>query len=1068
MKNNKVTVYVFPTPFAIIQREVIVTEWQEGDTVEIVVSRAYPKAKMNCFARGAKVLQPDAKVNPGDNIMAWMVPGDPATITWASVMAVMEIVAKTIITAAWIGSIVYSVYSFVQARKLAKAAKNTTYGKEVSDTSDTNYGWDFDSSNAVTEGSPLPVLYGKRRVIPPVIQQRATVSDLSNKEFLEVIVGVAQGGAGFADTISYPLDEQGDIDILLNHASWKNYVSKTQFVDDSSETINRVNSGISVYNGVYYENGTLNAYGPAEDLSNLKDGNITTRAKSLAGSQNYDSRNSPGFSGTKGTKYTRNFYLVLSNPCKITEVRFYISRAATTFNVYAGNSTNITEFTRIGVFSGNGTKNSWKVCRCNTKGKFYQYVLITDFRHSAKALFYEIEVYGSINTSEEEGYTGYAEVDTRAGSYKQDPMTICNGVWAALNVNKGLNTSWFTFATSTGASPETLAITLEFPYGLYDISGSVMASKTVKIACEYRTVDSAGTPGTWTKFNSDFDASSVYEISDATTDSKKVQLETDENFTAGYDHYEIRMKFYEDPGLSSNVRGACNWTIVEEGYSHKPSYPRTACAAVKMLATENLSGGAPQIKVMAERKYVMVYNSVDAEWQAKPASNPAWAAYDVLVRPVFDDSTLNDLEDELGNVTPLFDEDTLTFAVDPTDYLREEAFPHTRVKYSDFAEWADFCDEEQITMSMYFDGTSSVTDCLQYLCDIGRAGIVNRGNVIGVVVDRSAVNMDDLNNPLPLFNFDDSNIVADTYSENYSDRSNFPTEVQVTYYDKDREYSRKSVIVRNDDSIVNHNTKDVTLYTCDDRDVALRHAEYILNMNLIKKGYAWTGDLDSMPLDMGDLVSIYGNLATITGVTFDDEMRRQFTAVNYSHERFGWEKWETYFNHLSLRAIVLPFAIDGVSMKDLFTIDGAVLIRDSVLEVYQLEDGRLGARSFDYTSEWVPNIVYWVDPLPAALLKTITVYSKPENYTSSVHLAEGVNIISLSFDILDYEANYAYIDGKRIANIVTFQKWVQFEREELVEYAIDPDAFGKINLQTGVAYKVSATEAITFPMFPPE
>ena len=55
-----------------------------------------------------------------------------------------------------------------------------------------------------------------------------------------------------------------------------------------------------------------------------------------------------------------------------------------------------------------------------------------------------------------------------------------------------------------------------------------------------------------------------------------------------------------------------------------------------------------------------------------------------------------------------------------------------------------------------------------------------------------------------------------------------------------------------------------------------------LNMNLIKKGYAWTGDLDSMPLDMGDLVSIYGNLATITGVTFDEEMRRQFTAVNYS------------------------------------------------------------------------------------------------------------------------------------------------------------------------------------------
>jgi len=391
MKNNKVTVYVFPTPFAIIQREVIEVEWQEGDTVEIVVGRAYKKAKMNCFARGAKVLQPDAKVNPGDNIMAWMVPG-AANITWASVMAVMKIVGKAIVTVAWIGSTVYSVYSFVQARKLAKAAKNTTYGKEVSDASDTNYGWDFDASNAVTEGSPLPVLYGKRQVIPPVIQQRTTVSDLSNKEFLEVIVGVAQGGAGFADTISYPLDEQGDIDILLNHASWKNYVSKTQFIDDSSETINRVNSGISVLNGVYYENGTLTQYGMAQDLSNLTDGDTTTKAKSLAGSQKYDSRNSPGFSGTNGNKYTRNFYFVLGNPCKITEVRFYISRAKTTFNVYAGNSSDITQFKRIGVFSGNGTKNSWKVCRCNTEGKFYQYVLITDFKYGRDTYFYEIEV----------------------------------------------------------------------------------------------------------------------------------------------------------------------------------------------------------------------------------------------------------------------------------------------------------------------------------------------------------------------------------------------------------------------------------------------------------------------------------------------------------------------------------------------------------------------------------------------------------------------------------------------------------------------------------------------------
>ena len=1061
-EKRKAVLHVFPTPFAIFQREKFDVVLQDGETVEQLARRVYPKVKFNHFAIRTKHVKPDAVVKDGDEVIAWAVP-EGATAIGAALIAAAKAVTAAIAAASpylAITGVIYSVYSFVQARKLAKGAKNTTYGKEISDASDNNYGWDFDSSNAVTEGSPLPVLYGKRQVISPVIQQRVTVSELSGKEFFEMILGVAQGGAGFADTITFPADERGDVDILLNHASWKNYISKTQFSDDSSENINRMHSGISVLNGVYYENGTLTQYGMAQDLSNLCDGDTSTRARTLAESQKYDSRNSPGFSGTNGKKYTRNFYFVLADKCKITEVRFFISRAATTFNVYAGNSSDITQYKLIGSFTGNATRNSWKICQCNTAGKFYQYVLITDFRNSADALFYEIEVYGSINIAEEEGYTGYAKVETRAGTYNQEPMTICNGVWAALSVNKGLNTSWFTFPTSTGASPEMLAITLEFPYGLYDSSGSVIASKTVQVACEYRGIKSNGDPGDWIKFNKDFNSSSIIEITDSETKQKKVQLQTDENFLAGYDHYEVRMKFASDPGLGPNVQGACNWTIIEEGYSHKPSYPRTACAAVKMLATESLAGGVPQIKVMAERKYIMAYNSIDGEWQAKPASNPAWAAYDILVRPIFDDSALNDLEDEEGNVTPLFDEDTLTFAVDPTDYLREEAFPHTRVKYSDFADWADFCDEEQITMSMYFDGTSSVTDCLQYLCDIGRAGIVNRGNVIGVVVDRSAVNMDNLNNPVPLFKFDDSNVVAGTYSENYSDRSNFPTEVQVTYFDREREYSRKSVIVRNDDSIVNHNTKDITLYACDDRDVALRHAEYILNMNLIKKGYAWTGDLDSMPLDMGDLVSIYGNLATITGVTFDEEMRRQFTAVNYSHERFGWKKWNAEIGNEGIGIVTFPFVMDGVSFNDLF--DGVSFVgRIKAWYPYVQTDSVLPSESWEANKGY---LIIASDPAIAEMHKRET------DYTDLIHLAQGRNFISLSYDILDYESSYAYINGRNMAYDVVFQKRIyRYMGALLVEDVVADPITGKINLYAGEIYVVNVSdpiEGVDFPMFP--
>jgi hypothetical protein len=309
--------------------------------------------------------------------------------------------------------------------------------------------------------------------------------------------------------------------------------------------------------------------------------------------------------------------------------------------------------------------------------------------------------------------------------------------------------------------------------------------------------------------------------------------------------------------------------------------------------------------------------------------------------------------------------------------------------------------------------------------------------------------------------------VAGTYSENWQDRSNFPTEVQVTYFDKEREYSRKSVIVRSDDTIVNHNTKDITLYACDDRDVALRHAEYILNMNLIKKGYAWTGDLDSMPLDMGDLVSIYGNLATITGVTFDEEMRRQFTAVNYSHERFGWKKWEFLFPVDGWYVHTLPFNIDGVTLLELYS-EGDQKLFTSAFEVTKTGSTLVFTQA-NINVEWKKNVVYWMFFNPSVTQITNKVlYSKPESYSETMTLNQGNNWVSFSYDIYDYEASYAYINGINLANKVQITKYMSVVDGNIGYVDVLPDENGKINIYAKTPYLVIASENVDFPMFPPE
>ena len=1070
-----IRVFAFPVPFAAAVRKDVTIPAVPGETAAAAVRRAFPEhaAAVNAYAVRLRFAAADDPVTPGDVVVGWALPKEAVTGTaaWAAVVYVAKIIAVV----GFVASIGFSVYSYMQSRRLMKSLRNSAYGKEVDDASDTNFGWDFDARNSASEGSPAPVLYGRRYVIPPVIQQRVTVSPISGAEFLEVITAVAQGGAGFADRVAFPNNEQGNVDILLNHANWANYISKEQYGNDSSEEINRLNSGVSVYNGVYWDGTTLISNAAAQNMQNLVDGDTSTRPTGLSSSQQYGYMNLPDPPAQRKTKHTRNFYFALPDVCKVSRVRLFTNKKNLTFSVYAGDGSDVTKFTRIGNSANNATANSWKNCLCDTGGKFYRNILISNFNGGGDGKFFQIEVYGSINAAVEENITGYAEVETRPGDYNQAPVSICSGVWAALNVGKGLNLSWFNFETSVGASPETLSVTFEFPYGLYDSSGATMEAKTVKIACQRRGIAKDGTPGEWEKFSAEFDSNSVVEITDTSTTPKKVQFST-RGTLGDHDRHEVRARLAEDPGLSANVVGSCNWELIEEGFAHKPQYPKMALAAVRMLSTESLSGGAPQIKVMAERPYVMVYNAIEERWQAKSASNPAWVAYDLIVRPRFDDRAAQELDAGDDDI-PLFDEDSGNFAIDLAPYLRGVAFPVERMRYTDFADWAEYCDAGGITCSMYFDGTSTVTECLQYICEIGRAGLVNRANVLGVVIDRQAAVMGARNQPLPLFRFDDTNIVADSWSEEWRNRKDFPSEVQVTYFDRMREYTRKGALARQDERLT-HNPKDLTLYACDDVGVAKRHAEYVLGMNKILRSYAWTGDLDAMPLDLGDLVEVKGKLATITGVSFDDELRREFKALEYAHDRFGWRK-------MTLGADFAGRAVDdaGATSGRINIVCGLpATVADVTLAEYFAECGLDDAVMIPWVNK--EGAVYTFDGWPLSLRNVraifpMVLFSDSVDFAANLYFkatdapalaflgTTGWRLVSLSFDVPDFTAAYSNLNGVNYTKKVTFHKLVKHKNGAYVEEDIPLAASGGQRLFAGAVYKVYCNEVFDLPMFPP-
>ena len=79
-EKRKAVLHVLPTPFAIFQRQKFDVVLQDGETVEQLAGRIYPKVKFNHFAIRTKHVKPDAVVKDGDEVIAWSVPEDPATI----------------------------------------------------------------------------------------------------------------------------------------------------------------------------------------------------------------------------------------------------------------------------------------------------------------------------------------------------------------------------------------------------------------------------------------------------------------------------------------------------------------------------------------------------------------------------------------------------------------------------------------------------------------------------------------------------------------------------------------------------------------------------------------------------------------------------------------------------------------------------------------------------------------------------------------------------------------------------------------------------------------------------
>ena len=247
----------------------------------------------------------------------------------------------------------------------------------------------------------------------------------------------------------------------------------------------------------------------------------------------------------------------------------------------------------------------------------------------------------------------------------------------------------------------------------------------------------------------------------------------------------------------SRYASDCYLEYVTETVSDDFIYPKTALLAIRALATDQLNGGAPRISA------VVTANS----------DNPSH-----ICRKILEDSGVESLR-----IMPSFN------------------------------EWANFCEEKGLKCNIVFDSELSVRKALDTVSLLGRASVLQAGSKFDVIIEKAGLI------PAQSFLFGMGNILSDTFKQNFLplvDRANF---IEITYYDKNKDYEPSVVSVGQiaaDNSRVS-NKSSVTLVGCTDEAQARAYGRFTLNCNrYLTETIEFEADKDSLVCRYGDIIKV--------------------------------------------------------------------------------------------------------------------------------------------------------------------------------------------------------------------
>jgi predicted phage tail protein len=418
------------------------------------------------------------------------------------------------------------------------------------------------------------------------------------------------------------------------------------------------------------------------------------------------------------------------------------------------------------------------------------------------------------------------------------------------SINTKLNFgSSYTYTTDED-DVEGFEIQFYCPDGIYEVNEDTGENEVweVKYHIEYKLHSS----GTWID-------SGYYTLSFKTRNAINQAFYQD-GLTAG--QYDIRVtKISADP--STYTVGDLYIQYINEINKDDMLYPNTALLGLRMLATDQLSGGIPNItadvrgiKVSVPR---IMYSGAEVAWEEY-----YWDPINSQYKRFADDAVCTwdgTTFITLWSANPIW---CLKDLLINKRYGLGEYIDSTMISSADFLSMSRYCEEKVLNgagayekryqLNIVLDGTSSALDMIMQICNTFNGLAFYSNGTISVKIDKK-------DTPTQLFSM--GNIIKDSFSQSWKSLKEIPNIIEVQYLDKNKGYAQETIAISDETAIAAGDPirKQQARVFATSASYATRLGRFMLwQAKYINRAISFKASIDAITCQAGDLISVSHDL----------------------------------------------------------------------------------------------------------------------------------------------------------------------------------------------------------------